>query len=256
MLAFHLYSTLPFPQTTLPEDQYEQQPVHFTIASQETSLETPPATAAPPVLPIPKPRTFQPGKGIERKPSSGKLALDEAPPMTAAVEFAPPQEAPSLAPKVPPRRKKSAPATFHLPVLQSNSQLLQDLTCPSSSPSLVQPDTHPLCPQVDDLGPSPAISHGADGPTVTEAEAASFHGDYSDPFWSLLHHPKLLNNNWLSKSSEPLDLGSRNPERTHPGPAQGSASVAERGLLPDHGGKDFSHWVTASNKDKRTTLGV
>ncbi|XP_055471911.1 synaptojanin-2 isoform X2 [Psammomys obesus] len=242
-------------KTMLPEEQSEQQPVQFTLASQEMSLETPPAATAPQVPPVPKPRTFQLGKGVERRLSSGKPALDEAPPMTGSVELAPP-EAPSLAPKAPPRRKKSAPATFHLQVLQSNSQLLQDLTCSSSSPSPLQPDTHPLCPQAGLLGTSSAISPETDGPRVTEPTAASSHGDYPDPFWSLLHHPKLLNNNWLSKSSEPLDLGSRNPERTHRDPAQVGASVAERGLPPDHGGKDFSHWVRASNKDKRTTLGV
>ncbi|XP_021491383.1 synaptojanin-2 isoform X2 [Meriones unguiculatus] len=242
-------------KTMLPEEQSEQQPVQFTLASQEMSLETPPAATAPQVPPVPKPRTFPLGKGVERRLSSGKPALDEAPPMTGSVELAPP-EAASLAPKVPPRRKKSAPATFHLQVLQSNSQLLQDLTYSSSSPSPLQPDTHPLCPQAGLLGTSSAISPETDGPRVTDPTAASSHGDYPDPFWSLLHHPKLLNNNWLSKSSEPLDLGSRNPERTHRDPAQVGTSVAERGLPPDHGGKDFSHWARASNKDKRTTLGV
>lgn len=178
--------------------------------------------------------------------------------MTGAVELSSPEapEAPSLAPKVPPRRKKSAPAAFHLQVLQSNSQLLQGLTCSSTSPSPPKPDTPLLYPQMA-LGTSSAISPETDGPRVTEPEAASFHGDYPDPFWSLLHHPKLLNNNtWLSKSSEPLDLGSRTPERTHTDSAQVNASVVERGLPPDHGGKDFSHWMAASNKDKRTTLGV
>lgn len=240
-----------------PEEQFEQQPVHFTMASQEMNLEIPPPITAPPVPPIPRPRTFQPGKGVERRPSSGKPEPDEASPMTGAVELPPPEarEAPCLAPKVPPRRKKSAPAAFHLQVLQSNSQLLQGLTRSSSSPSSLKPDTHLLCPQVAP-GTSSAIYSETDGPGATEPEATSFHGDYPDPFWSLLHHPKLLNNTWLSKSSDPLDLGSRNPERTHTDSAQVNTSVAERRLPPDHGEKDFSHWMTASNKDKRTTLGV
>lgn len=238
-----------------PEEQFEQLPVHFPVASQEISLENPSPRTVPQVPPIPKPRTFQPGKGIERRPSSGKTALDEAPPMTGAMEL-PSPEAPSLAPKVPPRRKKSAPAAFHLQVLQSNSQLLQGLTSPSSSPSPPQPDTYPLCPQMGLLGTPSAVSPETDEPRVVEPKAVFFHGNNPDPFWSLLHHPKLLDNTWLSKSSDPLDLGSRNSERTHTDPAQVSASVAERGLPPDHGEKDFSHWVTASNKDKRTTLGV
>lgn len=240
----------------LPEEQSEQKPVHFTMASQEMNLETPPPITAP-IPPVPKPRTFQPGRGVERRPSGGKPEPDDAPPVTGAVELSSPEalEAPSLAPKVPPRRKKSAPAAFHLQVLQSNSQLLQGLTCSSSSPSPPKPDTPLLYPQMA-LGTSSAISPETDGPRVTEPEAASFHGDYPDPFWSLLHHPKLLNNTWLSKSSEPLDLGSRSPERTHTDSAQVNASEVERGLPPDHGGKDFSHWMAASNKDKRTTLGV
>lgn len=223
------------------------------------NLEIPPPITAPPIPPIPKPRTFQPGKGIERRPSSGKPEPDEAPPamVTGAVELPPPEarEAPCLAPKVPPRRKKSAPAAFHLQVLQSNSQLLQGLTRSSSSPSSLKPDTHSLCPHVAP-GTSSAVYSETDGPGVTEPEAPSFHGDYLDPFWSLLHHPKLLNNTWLSKSSDPLDPGSRNPERTHTDSAQVNTSVAERELPPDHGEKDFSHWMTANNQDKGTTLGV
>ncbi|KAL6036152.1 hypothetical protein STEG23_034336, partial [Scotinomys teguina] len=241
---------------TSPEEQFEQQPVHFAIASQEMSLESPPPTTAPQVPPVPKPRTFQPGKGVERRPSTGKMALQEVPPVTGATELSPP-EALSLAPKVPPRRKKSAPAAFHLQVLQSNSQLLESLACSSGSPSPPQPDdAYPLCPQAALTGISSAVSPETDEPQVVEPEVAAFHGDDPDPFWSLLHHPKLLSNTWLPKSSDPLDLGSRNLERTHTAPAQVSASVAERGLPPDRGGKDFSHWVTASNKDKRTTLGV
>uniref|UniRef100_A0A8C2LFR8 Synaptojanin-2 n=1 Tax=Cricetulus griseus TaxID=10029 RepID=A0A8C2LFR8_CRIGR len=240
---------------TSPEEQSEQQPVHFTVASKEMSLETPLRTTAPQVLPVPKPRTFLPGKGVERRPSRGKTALDEVPPVAGATELSPP-EAPSLAPKVPPRRKKSAPAAFHLQVLQDNSQLLQGHTCPSSSLPPLQPEAHPLCPQAGLLGTSSAISPETDDPRVAEPKAVFFHGDDPDPFWNLLHHPKLLNNTWLSKSSDPLDLGPRNSERTNTDPAQVSVSVAERGLPPDHGGKDFSHWLAANNKDKRTTLGV
>ncbi|XP_051062086.1 synaptojanin-2 isoform X2 [Phodopus roborovskii] len=240
---------------TAPEERLEQPPVHFTVASKEMRLETPLPTTAPQVLPVPKPRTFLPGKGVERGPSSGKTALDEVPPMAGAAEFSPP-EALSLAPKVPPRRKKSAPAAFPLQVLQGNGQLPEDLTGSSSSPPPRQPGACLFCPHVGGPGTSPATSPETDDPRVAEPKAVFFHGDDPDPFWSLLHHPKLLNNTWPSKGSDPLDLGPRNSERTHTDPVQVSASVAERGLPPDRGGKDFSHWVTASDKDKRTTLGV
>ncbi|XP_008837699.1 synaptojanin-2 isoform X1 [Nannospalax galili] len=241
-------------KSTPPEEQLEPQPVHFTIGPLDMGLETPPPVAAPRVPPVPKPRTFQPGKGVERRPSSSKLAV-EAPPMTGATEL-PPPEAPSLAPRVPPRRKKSAPAAFHMQVLQSNSQLLQSLTCSSSCPPGLQPDPDPLCPQVGFLGTSTAISPETDGPRMMRPEAASPLGDYQDPFWSLLHHPKLLNDTWLLKSSDPSGEGPRSPERTRRDTAQVHTPVAQRVLPPDHGEKDFSHWVTVSNKDKRTTLGV
>lgn len=88
-------------------------------------------------------------------------------------------------------------------------------------------------------------------------EAASLLGDYQDPFWNLLHHPKLLNNTWLSKSSDPLDAGARSPERAPANPAQVSASEAAEGETPlDHGRKTFGHWVAISDKDKRMTLQV
>uniref|UniRef100_A0A8C5KMJ8 Synaptojanin-2 n=1 Tax=Jaculus jaculus TaxID=51337 RepID=A0A8C5KMJ8_JACJA len=232
-----------------PEEQLEQQPIHFTIGPRDMSLETPPPATAPRVPPIPKPRTFQPGKGMER---SRRSSPDEAPPLVGASEPPPPE-----VPKVPPRRKKSAPAAFHLQVLQSNSQLLEGLTCcsdPGSHPSGLQPRAHALCPQVGFLGTSSATSPEVDGPRAMKPEATSLLDGYQDPFWNLLHHPKLLNNAWLSKSSDSVDSGPKGPERTHTDPVQVSASMSERELSPDHGEKDFSHWMTISNKDKRTTL--
>ncbi|XP_012615070.2 synaptojanin-2 isoform X4 [Microcebus murinus] len=243
-----------------PDEQFEPQTVHFTVGPLETSLETPLLATVPRVPPVPKPRTSQPGKGAERRPDSGKPAPDEAPPMAGASVLLPP-EAPSLVPKVPPRRKKSAPAAFHLQVLQSNSQLLQGLTCSggaggSGCPSGPQPDVGELFPPVDFLGTSPATSPETDGTKVLKSETASLLGDCQDPFWSLLHHPKLLNNAWLSKSSDPLDSGTRSPDKAHTDPVQVTASAAEAELPPDHGQKNFSHWVTISDKDKRTVLQV
>uniref|UniRef100_A0A8C0XMG0 phosphoinositide 5-phosphatase n=1 Tax=Castor canadensis TaxID=51338 RepID=A0A8C0XMG0_CASCN len=242
-----------------PEEHVEQQPVCFTIGPLDSSLETPPLSTAPRVPPVPKPRTFQPGKGTERRLSSGRPAPDEAPALAGATEL-PPPEVSSMAPKVPPRRKKSAPAAFHLQVLQSNSQLLQGVTCCSDSgssrPPGLQPDADSVCPQVDFLGTSSVTSPKSDGPRGTKLETASLLGDYQDPFWSLLHHPKLLNNTWLSKSSDPLDSEARSPERAQIDPTQASAPAAEQELPLDHEEKNFSHWVTISNKDKRTTLQV
>lgn len=238
-----------------PEEQFEQQTVHFTIGPPETSLEAPPLATVPQVPPVPKPRTFQPGKAAER-PSHGKPASDEAPPVAGA-SVPPPLEAPSLVPKVPPRRKKSAPAAFHLQVLQSNSQLLQGLTYNSSdSPSGHPPAVGAILPQGDLLSTSSATSPDSDGTKAMKPEAAPLLGDYQDPFWNLLHHPKLLNNTWLSKSSDPLDSGTRSPERDPIDPVSVGASAVKAELPPDHEHKTLGHWVTISDQDKRTALQV
>ncbi|XP_054212647.1 synaptojanin-2 isoform X1 [Homo sapiens] len=238
-----------------PEEQFEQQTVHFTIGPPETSVEAPPVVTAPRVPPVPKPRTFQPGKAAER-PSHRKPASDEAPP-GAGASVPPPLEAPPLVPKVPPRRKKSAPAAFHLQVLQSNSQLLQGLTYNSSdSPSGHPPAAGTVFPQGDFLSTSSATSPDSDGTKAMKPEAAPLLGDYQDPFWNLLHHPKLLNNTWLSKSSDPLDSGTRSPKRDPIDPVSAGASAAKAELPPDHGHKTLGHWVTISDQEKRTALQV
>ncbi|XP_069866482.1 synaptojanin-2 isoform X2 [Dipodomys merriami] len=233
-----------------PEEQFEQLPVHFTVGPPDTSLEPPPPSALPRVPPVPKPRTFQPGKGIERRPSSGPPAPEEVP---AAGATQPPSVA---VPRVPPRRKKSAPAAFHLQVLKSSSQLLQGLTChrdgAGSCPPGLQPDASPLCTQVGFLDPSSATSPHTDGPRDPKPDAASLLDKYQDPFWNLLHHPKLLNNEWLSQSSDPLASEARSPERSHRDPA----CVGTQELSLDLEEKNFRHWATISNKDKRTTLQV
>uniref|UniRef100_A0A4X1VTY8 phosphoinositide 5-phosphatase n=1 Tax=Sus scrofa TaxID=9823 RepID=A0A4X1VTY8_PIG len=229
-----------------PEEQCGNQAVHFTVGPPEMSLDAPPLVTVPPV---PKPRTLQPGKGAARKP-----APDEAPPTAAP----PPLEAPPPAPQAPPRRKKSAPAAFHLQVLQSNCQLLQGLTCSSPGsdcPPAHQPPGGAPFPQPPFLSPSSASSPEAAGTKNAKSGAASLLGDYQDPFWSLLHHPNLLNNSWLSKNFDPLDLETRNLERAHAAPPQVSVSPAQEPPL-EHRQKDLGHWVTVSDKDKRTVLQV
>ncbi|XP_019499736.1 PREDICTED: synaptojanin-2 isoform X3 [Hipposideros armiger] len=237
---------------TSPEEQLGQQPVHFTIGPLETSLETPPLVAIPPV---PKPRTLQPGKGAERRPSVGKLAPDHAP----AAATTPPLEGPPPVPQVPPRRKKSAPAAFHLQALQSSSQLRQSLTCggggggSSDCPPALQPDGGALFPQPAFLSTASAASPEADGPKETKPEAASLLGDHQDPFWSLLHHPNLLNDAWHSKNSDALDSGPWNLRRAHTAPLQVSGSAA-REPPPEHRQTDFGRWVAIGDKNKRTVL--
>nr|XP_036881864.1 synaptojanin-2 [Manis javanica] len=238
-----------------PEEPFGQQTVHFTVGPPETSLETPLPETVPPV---PKPRTLQPGKTAERRLSGGKPAPGDTPPEAGASTPPPPGVRP-VVPQAPPRRKKSAPAAFHLQVLQSDSQLLQGLVCSgrgsSDWPPARQPDGGTLFPQPAFLGTSLATSPEADGTEETKAEGASLPGEYQDPFWSLLHQPNLLNNAWLSKSSDPLGSGTGSPARTHVAPVQVRASDAQQ-PLPEHRQKDLGRWVTISDQDKRTVLQV
>lgn len=231
-----------------PEDQCGPQTVHFTIGPPETSPETSPLAAAPPV---PKPRSLQPGKGAERKPSGGPLAPDDAP---AAAAPPPPREEPPPAPRAPPRRKKSAPAAFHLQVLQS-SDGLQALVLGSPdghrTPARPPDDDSPLSPPAAGLGPSPAASPDTHGATEPRAETASLLGDCRDPFWSLLHHPSLPKNAWLSQSNNPPDSGTRGPPGTPTAPAaQELPSGRGRGDVGACG------TGTGGDKDQRTVLQV
>lgn len=153
-------------------------------------------------------------------------------------------------PQVPPRRKKSAPAAFHLQVLQTHSQLLQDLArggLRSDGPPAHRPDGGAL--------PPPPASAQTDGRKEPRPEAASLLGDGQDPFWSLLQHPNLANSAWLSKSSEPLDAGTRNLRRAHTAPLQVGGSAAEE-PPPEHRHQDAGPWAAVSDTDQRTVLQV
>nr|XP_005900465.1 PREDICTED: synaptojanin-2 [Bos mutus] len=235
-----------------PEEQLGHQAVHFTIEPPELSPDTPPLATVPPV---PKPRTLQLRKGSDRKATSDEAPPTTTPPTPEAPPTAtsPTPEAPPLVPQVPPRRKKSAPAAFHLQAPQSSCQLLQGLPC-SDGPPTAPPAGGALSPQPAFLGVSSSpASPEADGTTNRKSVGAPLLSDYQDPFWSLLHHPNLLNNSWLSKSSDPPDSGTGNLGRVHSAPLQVSASPAQE-PPPEHRPRDFGPWVTISDKDKRTVL--
>uniref|UniRef100_A0A8C7AZ98 phosphoinositide 5-phosphatase n=1 Tax=Neovison vison TaxID=452646 RepID=A0A8C7AZ98_NEOVI len=228
-----------------PEDQCGPQTVLFTIGPPETSAETSPLAAAPPV---PKPRSLQPGKGAERKPSWGRPAPDDAP---AAAAPPPPREEPPSVPRAPPRRKKSAPAAFHLQVLQSSWLQALALGSPDGHRPPARPpeDDSPLSPPAAGLGPYPAASPDTHGAREPQAETASLLGDCRDPFWSLLHHPSLPKNAWLSQSNNPPDSGTRGLPGTPTAPAA-------QELPSGRGQGDVGACGTGGDKDQRTVLQV
>ncbi|KAG8123688.1 hypothetical protein E2320_019016 [Naja naja] len=91
-------------------------------------------------VPIPKPRTMHPGKIVER--SSNSSSNEKQPtPMSLLEESSPiPSVNLTQAPRVPPRRKKSAPPDFHLQVLQnSNNLFLKGLTFNSNNNNVPAP---------------------------------------------------------------------------------------------------------------------
>ncbi|XP_044531407.1 synaptojanin-2 [Gracilinanus agilis] len=238
-----------FFQALSPEEQFEQQVIQFTLGSPEPSLESHSLAVPPRVAPIPKPRTLQPGRAVERR-LSGEGRAPEDVPAEGEATGPPSLETASPVPKVPPRRKKSAPAAFHLQVLQSSGLLLQDGACCGSnnnnnhydSRAGGQPDPGPLVPQADLVGPAgPGPGLHADA-----TKAAPLLGEHQDPFLSLLHHPKVLNAGWFTRSAEPLG-----PLAVRPGLAQDGAPAAGAGPLH----KDLEHWSQfGDEEDKRTAL--
>ncbi|KFQ44414.1 Synaptojanin-2, partial [Nestor notabilis] len=105
---------------TSTEEQFDQQPAQSPFGFPEPCLEAGPILTPTKITPVPKPRTTQPGKPQESRGSS-----ESQPPISSMAEAItlPPQNT-SFAPKVPPRRKKSAPAALHLQVLQSSDNPL------------------------------------------------------------------------------------------------------------------------------------
>lgn len=86
------------------------------ISKKEHKVETADISEMPKIYPVPKPRTILPSQTVKTK---------EGDKILSPTENSCTSECNSLIPAVPPRRKKSAPAAFHLQVLQSNKSLLQ-----------------------------------------------------------------------------------------------------------------------------------
>lgn len=88
------------------------------ISKQEHKVES---ADTPKMYPVPKPRTILPSQTAKTE------AANKGDKMLSPTKNNCTSECISFSPAVPPRRKKSAPAAFHLQVLQSNKDLLQDV---------------------------------------------------------------------------------------------------------------------------------
>ncbi|XP_018422687.1 PREDICTED: synaptojanin-2 [Nanorana parkeri] len=91
------------------------------ISKKEHKVETADISDTPRMYPIPKPRTILPPQTAKtQETKQGDKILSPTKNNCTS-------ECSSFTPAVPPRRKKSAPAAFHLQVLQSNKSLFQDV---------------------------------------------------------------------------------------------------------------------------------
>ncbi|NXJ30963.1 SYNJ2 protein, partial [Dicrurus megarhynchus] len=230
-----------------PEEQFDQQAAQSPFGLLEPHLEAGAILSPTKITPVPKPRT-QAGKPQESRGNSERQPLSAS--MAEAIVL-PPQNTP-FAPKVPPRRKKSAPAAFHLQVLQSSDS-------PLFSGSLFNSNNNNpgSCPQPH--GPArlgPTASAGPENSTTPPLapSAAELMAKLQGPPAPAGQHARLdtsclpENTNLLDldmQSSFPLSIQA--PSTTSP--AHTSENLSHPNL------QDFSHWVTFSDDEDSSAEG-
>uniref|UniRef100_A0A7M4FL36 Synaptojanin-2 n=2 Tax=Crocodylus porosus TaxID=8502 RepID=A0A7M4FL36_CROPO len=240
--------------TMSPEEQSDQQTNHPPFGLPDPCLEASTITSPTRIAPVPKPRTTQPGKVLQRRKSS-----ERPPPSPDSLEadmLHPPN---SSAPKIPPRRKKSAPAALHLHVLQSsNSPLLRDLSLNfnnNNSPSALQDsDILSLSPRQSDFSALMAMaSPQNDGAKCVTPTPSDLIADLQGPPATSSPQLLLLDTSSLTEDTNLLDLDTDLPcpHPTPPVPNTPLVYTPKDLKLP---GSDFSHWVTFSDDEDKGTL--
>ncbi|XP_063185465.1 synaptojanin-2 isoform X2 [Chroicocephalus ridibundus] len=239
---------------TSPEEPVDQQTVQSPFGLPEPCLEAGAILSPTRITPVPKPRALQPGKPQESRGSS-----ERQPPSVSTAEAMalPPQNA-SFAPKVPPRRKKSAPAALHLQVLQSSDNpLFSGLMfnsnnnnagfCPWSQDARV-----PVQPDLSD----PTSSASPENNTTKQLvpNATELVANLQGPPVPAGQHPQLSDTSSLPENTNLLDLetDSSCPLSIQAPSATSPAQSPENVKLPSL--KDFSHWVTFSDDEDSSAL--
>ncbi|NXW78556.1 SYNJ2 protein, partial [Hirundo rustica] len=222
---------------TSPEEQFDQQTAQSPFGLLEPHLEAGPILSPTKITPVPKPRT-QAGKPQESMGSSERQPLSAS---TAEAIVLPPQNA-TFAPKVPPRRKKSAPAAFHLQVLQSSDSSLFSGSLFNSN------NNNPgFCPQTH--GPAhwgPTASVGPENSTaqLLAPSAAELMAKLQGSSAPAGQHPRQLDTSSLPENTNLLDLDMHS---SFPLSVQAPPATSENLNCPSL--KDFSHWVTFSDDE-------
>ncbi|XP_075604432.1 synaptojanin-2 isoform X2 [Balearica regulorum gibbericeps] len=241
---------------TSTEEQSDQQTVQSPFGLPEPCPEAGPVLSPTKITPVPKPRTPQPGKPQESRGSSERQPPSAAS-STAEASTLHPVNA-SFAPKVPPRRKKSAPAALHLQVLQSsNNPLFSGLTFNSDS------NNPGLCPQTRDAhvpaqsalsAPLPSASPENTTTKQLAPNAAELMANLRGPPVAGDQHPQLPDTSSLPENTNLLDLDTDSscPLSIQAASATSPARTPEKLTRP--GLKDFSHWVTFSDDEDSGAL--
>ncbi|XP_074674960.1 synaptojanin-2 isoform X2 [Strix aluco] len=234
---------------TSTEEQFDQQAAQSPFSLPEPCLEAGAILSPTRIAPVPKPRTPQPGKpqeirgSSERQPPSASMAEAIALPPTNA----------SFAPKVPPRRKKSAPAALHLQVLQSSDNLLFSGLMFNSN------NNNPgFCPQTQDTHvptqsvlSAPTSSASPEDTTAKQLapNAAELAANLQGPPLAEGQHPQLSDTCSLPENTSLLDL---DMDSSCPPSANSPAHSPENLKHPSL--KNFSHWVTFSDDEDSSAL--
>lgn len=230
-----------------PEEQFDQQTVQSPFGLLEPHLEAGAILSPTKITPVPKPRT-QAGKPQESRGNS-----ERQPPSASMAEAVvlPPQNTP-FAPKVPPRRKKSAPAAFHLQVLQSSDSSLFSGSLFNSN------NNNPgSCPQPH--GPArlgPTASAGPENSTTQPLapSAAELMAKLQGPPAPAGQHPQRLDTSSLPENTNLLDLDMHSsfPLSIQAPSATSPAHTSENLNNPNL--QDFSHWVTFSDDEESSAV--
>ncbi|XP_009954972.1 PREDICTED: synaptojanin-2 [Leptosomus discolor] len=233
------------------EEKLDQQTAQSPFGLPEPRLEAGAILTPTRVTPVPKPRTPQPGKPQESSGSSER----QPPSASTAEAIALPLPNASFAPKVPPRRKKSAPAALHLQVLQSSDNpLFSGLMFNANN------NNNPgFCPQAQDghvpaqsalSAPMPSAS-----PEDTRAKPlAALMTNLQGPPVPGGQQPQLSDTSSLPENTSllDLDLDSPCPVSTEAASATSPAHAPENLKQPSL--KDFSHWVTFSDDEDSSAV--
>ncbi|NXH13010.1 SYNJ2 protein, partial [Bucco capensis] len=235
------------------EEQFDQQTVQCPFGLPELCLEAGNILSPTKITPIPKPRTAQPGKPQESRGSSERQSPSVS--TAEAIALSPPN---TFAPKVPPRRKKSAPAALHLQVLQnSDNPLFSGLMFNSNN------NNHGFCPQTQDFhDPTQSVLSTSTSsaspenntakqlaPNVTELMA-----NLQGPPVPEDEHPQPSNTSSLPENTSLLDLDMDPSCPVSIQAASATPPTHTPGNLKHPSMKDFSHWVTFSDDEDSSAL--